>query len=244
MSPASQIVASVVIPARNEAKNLDFLIDEIAAALSGRSFEVIVVDDGSTDDTGDVVAKKRAAGIAARHIRHARSLGQSAAVRTGVLRANGTVVVTIDGDGQNDPVNIPKMLDTLAASDADTAMVTGQRRARTDGGSKKLASRFANGLRRRVLKDGTVDSGCGLRAVRRDVFLTLPFFDAWHRFLPALVIREGYKVVGIDIVDRPRRFGQSNYGILDRGLRGLPDLFGVWWLMRRFRGRADVSEIT
>ena len=244
MPSASPILASVVIPAKNEAKNLDFLIDEIAQALAGRSFEVIVVDDGSTDDTADVIRAKRAAGIPARHIRHARSLGQSAAVRSGVLAAKGAVIVTIDGDGQNDPVNIPKMLDTLAAAGPEMAMGTGQRRERTDGGSKKLASRFANGLRRRVLKDGTVDSGCGLRAVRREVFLILPFFDAWHRFLPALVIREGYTVAGIDIVDRPRRYGQSNYGILDRGLRGLPDLFGVWWLMRRFRGRADAAEIT
>ncbi|KAB2874167.1 MAG: dolichol-phosphate mannosyltransferase, partial [Bauldia sp.] len=102
----------------------------------------------------------------------------------------------------------------------------------------------ANGLRRRVLRDGTVDSGCGLRAVRREVFLLLPFFDAWHRFLPALVLREGYQVVGIDIVDRPRRFGQSNYGILDRGVRGLLDLFGVWWLQRRFRGRVRAVELS
>ena len=232
MSAASNIAASVVSPATNEAKNLDFLIDEIAAALAGRPFEVIVVDDGSTDDTAAIIRAKREAGVPARHLRHERSLGQSAAVRTGVLAARGAVIVTIDGDGQNDPVNIPKMLDTLAASGPDTAVVTGQRKARTDGGKKKLASRFANGLRRRVLKDGTVDSGCGLRA------------DGWHRFLPALVLREGYAVVGVDIVDRPRRYGQSNYGIVDRGLRGILDLFGVWWLQKRFRGRANVVELS
>ncbi len=244
MSAASNILASVVIPAKNEARNLDFLIDEIAAALAGRSFEVIVVDDGSTDDTAAVVRAKRAAGVPARHLRHERPFGQSAAVRTGVLAARGEIIVTIDGDGQNDPANIPKMITTLTDAGADTAVVTGQRRERTDGGRKKLASRFANGLRRRVLRDGTVDSGCGLRAVRREVFLLLPFFDAWHRFLPALVLREGYQVVGIDIVDRPRRFGQSNYGILDRGVRGLLDLFGVWWLQRRFRGRVRAVELS
>ena len=241
MSVAEERLASVVVPARNEAKNLDFLLDEIAQSLDGRRFEIIVVDDGSTDDTAGVILAKKAAGMPVRHLRHPRSLGQSAAIRSGILAARGAVIVTIDGDGQNDPVNIPKMLEALATARPDIAVVAGQRRERTDGGQKKLASRFANGLRRLVLKDGAVDSGCGLRAIRREVFLLLPF-DGWHRYLPALVQREGYAVEGIDIVDRPRRFGQSNYGILDRGMRGILDLFGVWWLKRRCRGRANAVE--
>jgi dolichol-phosphate mannosyltransferase len=244
MAVQTDIVASVVIPAKNEARNLEFLLDEVAAALAGSPFEIIVVDDGSTDDTAAVIRARRAAGVSVRHIRHARPLGQSAAVRSGVLAARADVIVTIDGDGQNDPANIPRMLAALGKADARTAVVTGQRQARTDGGQKKLASRFANALRRRVLKDGAADSGCGLRAVRREVFLILPFFDGWHRYLPALVQREGYNVEAIDIVDRPRRYGKSNYGILDRGWRGLLDLFGVWWLKKRFRGRADATEVT
>ena len=242
-TPSAETLASVVIPAKNEARNLEFLLDEVAAALAGRPFEILVVDDGSTDDTAAVLAAKKAAGLPVRHIRHARSLGQSAAVRSGVIRAHGAVIVTMDGDGQNDPANIPRLLAALEAAGPATGAVSGQRRKRTDSGGKQWASRLANGLRRRVLRDETEDSGCGLRAVRREVFLLLPFFDGWHRYIPALILREGYAVSALDIVDRPRQFGRSNYGILDRGLRGLLDLFGVWWLKRRFRGRADVTEL-
>ena len=234
-------LVSVVIPAKNEARNLEPLLDEIAGVLAGRPFEIIVVDDGSTDDTGAVIAAKRKAGIPVRHLRHARSLGKSAGLRSGGLAARGDIVVTLDGDGQNDPAYIPPMLAMLAA-DPDLGLVAGQRQNRTDGNVKKYASRFANSLRRKMLADGTADSACGLRAIRRDLFLRLPFFDGQHRFLPALVIREGRRVAFTEIVDRPRQFGQSHYGIMDRGIRGFLDLFGVWWLRRRFRGPTDAEE--
>lgn len=238
----AELSVSVLIPAKNEARNLEFLLDEVAAALSGERFEIIVVDDGSSDDTDVVLRAKKAAGLPVRHLRHDRSLGQSAAVRTGLLASNGAVIVTMDGDGQNDPVNIPRMLNVLAEAGPDAGVVNGKRLDRTDGYRKKLGSRVANAIRRRILNDDTDDSGCGLRVLRREIFLLLPFFDGWHRFVPALVVREGYRVVSVGITDRPRRFGRSNYGILGRGARGIVDLMGVWWLKRRFRGRANATE--
>lgn len=236
-------LVSVVIPAKDEAENLAILIGEILTALAGRPHEVVVVDDGSTDGTGALLASLRAAGEPVRHVRHERPCGQSAAVRSGVLAARGAVVVTIDGDGQNDPAYIPALLAALDAAGPSVALAAGQRLKRTDGFWKKHASRFANGLRGAILKDGTRDSGCGLKALRRDVFVLLPYFDGWHRFLPALVIREGFGVTHVDVVDRSRRFGRSNYGIFDRGLRGALDLFGVWWLLKRRKRIPVVSEI-
>ncbi|WP_181705584.1 glycosyltransferase family 2 protein [Chthonobacter rhizosphaerae] len=240
---ASGDLVSVVIPAKDEADNLAILIEEILTALAARPLEVVVVDDGSTDSTGALLARLRQEGKPVRHIRHEVPCGQSSAVRSGVLAARGQVVVTIDGDGQNDPAYIPALLAALQAAGPSVALAAGQRLKRTDGVYKKYASRFANALRGAILADGTRDSGCGLKAVRRPVFLLLPFFDGWHRFLPALVIREGYGVVHVDVVDRPRRFGRSNYGIFDRGLRGALDLFGVWWLRKRRRKIPIVSEI-
>src|SRR5690606_22725909 len=149
-------------------------------------------------------------GLPLRHIRHERSLGQSAALRTGLLAARGSLVITLDGDGQNDPANNPAMLTMLTAAEPHIALITGEREQRTDSGGKRFASHFANRLRRRVLRDNIADSGCGLRLIRREIFLTLPFFDGWHRFLPALVLREGYLVKTIAITDRPRRFGRSH----------------------------------
>ncbi|MFC5067169.1 glycosyltransferase family 2 protein [Flaviflagellibacter deserti] len=243
MQPSDFNLVSVIIPARNEAENLDFLIEEIAGALSGRAYEIVVVDEASTDDTPGLLARKARAGLPVRHIRHERGMGQSGAIRTGVIHARGSIFVTIDGDGQNNPSYIPALVTTLEGASADVGMVAGQRRGRTDGTLKKYASRFANNLRRSLLNDDNEDSGCGLKAVRADIFRILPYFDGWHRFMPALITREGYKILRLDVVDRPRRFGRSNYGILDRGLRGVLDLFGVWWLMKRFRGRAVATEI-
>lgn len=231
---------SVVIPAHDEAGNLPGLIGEIIAALGHRPHEIIVVDDGSRDETPAVLKTLAASTVALRVVRHARAAGQSAAVRSGVLRARAPVIVTLDGDGQNDPAYIPAMLDRLAAGGPRLGIVAGQREKRKDGTMKTVASRLANGLRGAILKDGTRDSGCGLKAVRREVFLRLPFFDGWHRFLPALVLREGYGVDHLTVVDRPRGFGRSKYGILDRGARGVLDLFGVWWLRRRMR-RVEVE---
>jgi len=234
---------SVVIPCKNEAENLPELIGEIAAALAGRNFELIVVDDGSTDTTPAVIRDLMRDRPWLRSMRDTRSSGQSAAVRTGLLAARGDVVLTIDGDGQNNPEFMPAMLDALEQGGPRTALVAGQRLKRTDSGAKRMASRFANRLRGSILKDGTRDSGCGLKAVRREVFLLFPYFDGWHRYLPALTIREGYKVAHVDVVDRNRRHGTSKYGILDRALVGALDLFGVWWLIRRRKNIPAPTEV-
>ncbi|MEX6508207.1 glycosyltransferase family 2 protein [Jiella sp. M17.18] len=234
------------MPARNEAENLRILVREIGAALSARTFEVVVVDDGSTDATGAVLAELRAEGLPVRHIRHERSAGQSRAVRSGMMAAHGDVVITIDGDGQNDPAFIPALVEVLEKAGVRAGLVAGQRVGRTDTRMKRLSSRFANNLRTAILKDATRDTGCGLKAMPTDLFRTLPFFDGWHRYLPALVLREGYDVLHLDVKDRERRFGRSNYGILDRGMRGVLDLFGVWWLMRRGRrspGRVEEHSL-
>jgi glycosyltransferase involved in cell wall biosynthesis len=235
---------SVVIPCRNEEANLAFLLDEVERALAGRPFEIIVVDDGSTDGTRAMVAKRmRAGGSPVRLIAHDRSAGQSAAVRSGVLGASGDIIATMDGDGQNDPAYIPELVDALAAAGDRTGIVAGQRLRRTDTRLKQFSSRFANWLRESMLHDGTRDSGCGLKALPTALFRQLPYFDGWHRYLPALVLREGFSVVHIDVVDRQRRYGKSNYGILDRGLRGVLDLVGVWWLRRRRKVLPEVTEV-
>jgi glycosyltransferase involved in cell wall biosynthesis len=235
---------SVVIPCRNEEANLAFLLDEVEQALRGRPFEIIVVDDGSSDGTRRMVAERmRMVGSPVRLVAHDRSAGQSAAVRSGVLAASGEIVATMDGDGQNDPVYIPNLVDALLAAGPDTGIVAGQRLKRTDTRLKRLSSRFANRLRESVLHDGTRDSGCGLKALPTALFRQLPFFDGWHRYLPALVVREGFAVVHIDVVDRQRRHGKSNYGIIDRGLRGALDLIGVWWLRRRRKVVPQVTEV-
>lgn len=243
MSPINTDL-TVVIPCKNEAANLAFLLDEVDLALAGRDYEVIVVDDGSTDGTGEALSKRIAAGaVHLRHIRHDRSAGQSAAVRSGVFAARGRIVLTMDGDGQNDPAYLPGLANALEAAGERVGIVAGQRLKRTDTKLKQLSSRFANGLRESILHDGTRDSGCGLKAVRADLFRQLPYFDGWHRYLPALVLREGYGVAHLDVVDRSRRHGKSNYGILDRGLRGALDLFGVWWLRRRRKTVPTATEL-
>lgn len=236
---------SVVIPCRDEALNLPLLLDEIEAALAGRHFEVIVVDDASKDDTGEVLAREAAArAFTLRHILHDRSGGQSLALRSGAFAARGAIVATIDGDGQNDPQFIPVLIDALVAGGETVGIAAGQRVKRKDTVLKQYASRFANGLRRAILKDDTRDTGCGLKAIHADLFRRLPFFNGTHRYLPALVIQEGYSVVHRDVVDRTRRHGVSHYGILDRGLRGILDLAGVWWLGRRRRNVPKATEVT
>ncbi|MEJ5081904.1 MULTISPECIES: glycosyltransferase family 2 protein [unclassified Ochrobactrum] len=235
---------SVVIPCRNEADNLAFLLDEVDSAMLGRAYEVIVVDDGSTDSTSDVLAGRIHAGKPLRHIRHDRSSGQSAALRSGVFAARGQIVVTMDGDGQNNPAYLPALADALINAGPAFGIAAGQRLKRTDTKLKQLSSRFANNLRGAILKDKTRDSGCGLKALHTDLFRELPFFDGWHRYLPALALREGFDVVHIDVTDRERRHGKSNYGILDRGLRGVLDLYGVWWLRKRRKVVPRVTEIT
>lgn len=232
---------SVVIPARNEAENLPLLVEEVETALGSIPFEVIIVDDGSRDDTAKVVAAIARSRPHVRLVRHTASFGQSAALRTGVRMAMAPFVGTLDGDGQNDPKHFPEMLDRLTENPA-LGIVAGQRVDRSDGRKKALASRLANGIRRRLLKDGTRDSACGLKLFRRDAFLTLPFFDGLHRYLPALMRREGYGVAFVDVIDRGRRHGTSNYGVLDRFAVGVLDILGVWWLIRRGRQVALTSS--
>jgi dolichol-phosphate mannosyltransferase len=227
---------SIVVPVRNEAGNIAPLVDEIATALGkDTSFEIIYVNDGSTDRTESELTQLMASRPWLRQIKHRISSGQSAAVSSGVLHARAGVVVTLDGDGQNDPSFIPVLLEALAAGAPRVGLVAGQRVGRQATGFKKFQSRLANGVRNVVLGDGTRDTGCGLKAFRRDLFLALPYFDGLHRFLPALVRREGYDIGYVDVVDRPRRFGTSNYGLWDRLWVGILDLFGVWWLIRRRR---------
>jgi glycosyltransferase involved in cell wall biosynthesis len=238
-------LVSVVVPARNEAGNLPGLIDEIAAALAGRGpFEAVIVDDGSSDDTPKVLAGLKRTRPWLKVLRHAASCGQSAAIRSGVRAASAPVVAMLDGDGQNDPAFLPAAIDTLEAGGAKVGLVAGQRLGRKDTGFKKIQSRIANAVRGRVLNDGTRDTGCGLKVFRREVFLALPYFDALHRFLPALVRREGFEVDLVDVVDRPRRAGVSNYGLWDRLWVGILDLYGVWWLIRRRRRVPEVTEIS
>jgi dolichol-phosphate mannosyltransferase len=224
---------SAVIPARNEADNLGELIDEIHQALQGRSYEIVVVDDGSGDGTPALLERLSAADPRVVHLRHPRSLGRSAAVYSGTRKAKGKHIVTLDGDGQNDPVYIPVLVERLA--DPAVGLVAGQRLGRKDTAAKRMASRIANAVRRRLLGDGTRDTGCGLKAYRREAFLALPYFETMHRFLPALFLADGWRVDLVDVVDRPRRHGTSNYGNLERLLIGIPDLFGVAWLTRRRR---------
>src|SRR3954463_10301414 len=236
---------SVVVPVKNEAGNIAPLIGEIATALgTGASFEIIYVNDGSSDATEAELMKLMASRPWLRQLKHATSCGQSAAVRTGVAHARAPVVVTLDGGGQNDPAFIPALLKVLEAGAPHVGLVAGQRKGRKDTGFKKLQSRIANGVRSAVLRDGTRDTGCGLKAFRRDVFLALPYFDGLHRFLPALVRREGHDIAYVDVIDRPRRSGVSNYGFFDRLWVGIMDLAGVWWLIRRKRSNPLASEVT
>ena len=223
---------TVVVPAKNEAGNIAPLVAEIATALQGRAFEIIYVNDGSSDGTETELRDLMAQRPWLRQIRHALSCGQSAAVRTGVAMARAPIVVTLDGDGQNDPAFLPALISALEAGAPRLGLVAGQRVGRKATGFKKLQSRIANGVRGAILKDGTRDLGCGLKAFRRDLFLSLPYFDGLHRFLPALMRRGGFDVGYVDVVDRPRRHGVSNYGLWDRLWVGILDLLGVWWLIR------------
>jgi dolichol-phosphate mannosyltransferase len=236
---------SVVVPVRNEAGNIAPLVAEIAAALDRQwAFEVVYVDDGSSDGTAAELKRLDAQYPFLRCVRHARSCGQSAAVRSGVQAARAPLVVTLDGDGQNDPAFLPAIVRALEAGAPRTGLVAGQRVGRKASGFKKLQSRIANTVRGAVLRDGTRDTGCGLKAFRRDVFLALPYFDGLHRFLPALVRREGYDIVYVDVIDRPRHSGVSNYGFFDRLWIGIMDLAGVWWLVRRKKTTPVATEVT
>ena len=242
MNQASTPAVSIVVPVRNEAGNIAPLVTEITTALKDE-FEIIYVNDGSTDGTEAELRSLMASRPFLRQIKHAQSCGQSAAVRTGVTHARAHDVVTLDGDGQNNPAFIPALLEELAAGAPRVGLVAGQRVGRQATGFKKLQSRIANGVRGAVLRDGTRDTGCGLKGFRRDAFMALPYFDGLHRFLPALMRREGYEIGYVDVTDRPRGAGVSNYGMWDRLWVGILDLAGVWWLIRRKRRVPEVSEV-
>ncbi len=233
---------SVVIPAHNEAENVGPLLAEIGAALrpSGVAYEVVVVDDGSTDATS--ARAREAAGAVARLVvvRHPSPAGQSFATVTGVRSAGGRWIATLDGDGQNDPADIPRLLAAREAAASGGAvagplLLAGYRKARRDSWLKRVSSRVANGVRGRLLGDRTPDTGCGLKLFEREAFLTLPHFDHMHRFLPALFLRAGGRVVSVEVGHRPRARGQSHYGLFNRLGVGIVDMFGVMWLMRRRR---------
>ena len=243
---AAPVALSVVLPARNEAPNLGPLLGGIAAACAGRRFEVIVVDDASGDDTQAVLARAAQGAPWLRALRHDVPGGQSAAIHSGVLAARGALVCTLDGDGQNPPGDIPRLLATWegwTGGGAPLGLVAGQRLERRDRLSKRLASRVANAVRATVLRDGTRDTGCGLKVFRREAFLALPYFDHMHRYLPALFAAGGWTVAHCDVGHAPRRAGTSNYTNLSRALVGVRDLVGVAWLIRR-RKRAQATETT
>jgi dolichol-phosphate mannosyltransferase len=244
-SDQTAVAVSIVVPVRNEAENIAPLIAEITAALGRRwVYEIIYVDDGSTDATGSRIGAAMKERSNLRQLRHAISSGQSAAVRSGVRAARGAIVATLDGDGQNDPSFLPDLIAAVESGGGRIGLAAGQRVGRKDTGFKKLQSRIANAVRGSILRDGTRDTGCGLKAFPREVFLMMPYFDGLHRFLPALVRREGLEIAYVDVVDRPRRSGVSNYGFFDRLWIGIMDLFGVWWLIRRKRPTTVVSEVT
>jgi len=233
---------SVVVPVHDEEGAAGPLAREIAAAFAGRSYEMIFVDDASRDGT---LAELRALMPdlpALRVFSHGSNAGQSRAVRTGVLAARGAVVVTLDGDGQNPPADAPKLVDLLLASPPNVALVGGVRAKRRDTGAKRWASRWANRIRKKLLGDDADDTGCGLKAFRREVFLRLPYFDHLHRYLPALMIREGYENRYLDVDHRHRETGRSKYTNWGRLMASLSDLLGVMWLKSRSRRPGAVSE--
>jgi dolichol-phosphate mannosyltransferase len=236
------VALSVVVPVKDEAKNVAPLAREIAAAVAGENAEIIFVDDGSRDGTADALLALRPEIPSLRVLQHAHNLGQSRGIRTGVRAARSEIVVTLDGDGQNDPADIPKLLALLRQSDA-LGLVSGVRARRRDTASRRIASRLANAIRQSLLKDGATDTGCGLKAFRRDAFLALPYFDHLHRYIITLMLREGYEVRFVEVNHRPRAHGTSKYTNLGRLLVSINDLMGVRWLQRRYRGRTEAREI-
>ena len=234
---------SVVIPVKNEAGNIAPLVAEILAALDGRTdYEIVYVDDGSDDQSAEEIARLQKTLPLLRLVRHATSCGQSAAIHSGVKAARGRWIATLDGDGQNDPADIPALWRLAEASPVEPPLlIAGQRAHRQDTWSKRQASRIANAVRRRFLHDDTPDTGCGLKLFPRTLFLELPYFDHMHRFLPALVLREGGIVRSVPVNHRPRRTGVSKYGVFDRLWVGIADLFGVMWLRRRYTRRILVE---
>jgi dolichol-phosphate mannosyltransferase len=233
---------SVVVPVLDEAGAAPALAREIAAAFAGRDVEILFVDDASRDDTRALLSALRVEIPALRVLSHGRNAGQSRAIRTGVLAARAPVIVTLDGDGQNDPADAPGLVDALLAGPAALALIGGERVRRQDSAAKKLASRIGNGVRKRLLGDTANDTGCGLKAFRREAYLRLPYFDHIHRYLPALMLREGYEIAFRPVGHRPRGSGRSKYTNLGRLWASLSDLLGVLWLKTRSRDPGAISE--
>jgi dolichol-phosphate mannosyltransferase len=244
---SDEVVAySLIVAVKDERENMAPLIGEITAAMTGRdpsTYEAIFIDDGSSDGTPEELVRLKSVLPALRVLVHGRNLGKSAALRAGIRAAKHPIIVTMDGDGQNDPADIHIMIAPFAEGNPKLGIVAGQRIKRQDTFSKRLASKIANPIRRWLLNDGTRDSVCGWKAMPRDVFLTLPYFDNMHRFLIALTLREGYEIKLIDVKDRLRAHGTSKYTNWGRLIVGIPDLFGVAWLMRRFRGTTQTREL-
>jgi dolichol-phosphate mannosyltransferase len=239
---------SVVIPVCNEVDNVEPLAQEIRSTLAAFApFEIIFIDDGSTDGTDVAVERARANGIPEiRLLRHARRSGQSTAVLSGVRAARADWIATLDGDGQNDPADIPALVAVVEEAhrtgNVALKLVMGNRQTRRDTWLRRISSRVANGVRARMLKDGTPDTGCGLKLMHRETFLGLPHFDHMHRFLPALYQRAGAQVISVPVRHRPRTRGTSKYGLHNRLWVGIVDLFGVQWLIRRVPPRVQITE--
>jgi glycosyltransferase involved in cell wall biosynthesis len=236
---------SVVVPVRDEAGNAAALAREIADALDGRAYEMIFVDDASRDETRDELAALKAELATLRLIGHRGNAGQSRAVRSGVLAANAPVIGTLDGDGQNDPADLPRLLARLTRADApaNLGMIAGRRGKRQDAWNRRMASRLANSVRRALLNDGADDSGSGIKVFKREAFLRLPYFDHMHRYMPALMLREGYAVEFLEVNHRQRGAGRSKYTNLGRLAANMTDLFGVMWLRSRARSPGGADEL-
>lgn len=237
---------SVVVPVHNEAENINSLLDEIIAALTEfTDYEIIYVDDGSTDNTLEVLKDAQQTIPKLRIFKHAQSCGQSAAIFTGIKAAKFPVIATLDGDGQNNPADIYHLyanLQTQREHNPKLAMIAGWRNQRHDTQWRLISSKIANSIRSTLLGDATPDTGCGLKVFLRDAVLELPFFDHYHRFLPALMLRSGYQVISLSVSHRARERGVSKYGTLDRLWVGISDILGVMWLKNRMK-RTEVSEI-
>ena len=233
---------SVVVPVFDEQEAAPALAREIARAFEGLNYEMVFVDDASRDGTRAALTALQGELPMLRVISHAHNAGQSRAIRTGILAARAAIVITLDGDGQNDPADAPRLARRLAAGPENLAMVGGVREKRRDNAGKRFASRLGNGVRKALLNDGAVDTGCGLKAFRREAFLRLPYFDHIHRYLPALMLREGYEIAFEPVNHRHRQSGKSKYSNLGRLWASASDLLGVIWLKSRARDPGKISE--
>jgi len=241
-TPAATPDFSVVVPVFDEGGAAPALAREIAAAFGERNYEIVFVNDASRDNTLELLTALKAEIPQLRVLSHQKNSGQSRSVRSGILAARAPIIVTMDGDGQNDPADAPRLAERLKAAPPTLSMVGGERVKRQDSNAKRFASRFGNGERGWLLKDGALDTGCGLKAFRREAFLRLPYFDHIHRYLPALMIREGYEIAFEPVNHRHRETGVSKYTNFGRLKASVSDLLGVLWLQSRSRLPGSVDE--